>query len=47
MLEGIIFTVIVVAIFVGLTYLCSTKDRRIDSMEEARMKRERDLYKWL
>jgi len=47
MLEGIIFAVVVVAIFVGLTYLCSTKDRRIDSMEEERIKRELQLYKWL
>jgi len=47
MLEGIIFAVIVVTIFVSLTYLCNTKDRRIMDIEEERMKRELQLYKWL
>ena len=47
MLEGIIFAVFTVAVFVGLTYLCHTKDRRIVEIEEERMRRELKLYKWL
>ena len=37
----------VVGIFLLFTHLVNTKDRRIDYIEDERVKRERDLLKWL
>ena len=47
MLETILCIIGVVGIFGFSTYLVSTKDRRIDYVEQERIKRERDLLKWL
>jgi len=45
---GIISCVVAILLFAFLAaYLCNTSDRRINYVESEKLKRERDLMRWL